>query len=312
MCGSPAGAVRTWNGKLDALFVAKTLLAPDADLPLVDVPADFAQTSVPAWKAMFTKAQQTPEGRARIALAGVLGQLPTWSNPAKPEPAPGDIAGREAGFYDAYVADALPLAGQAMSSRRQITALAGGNVSWTTGVDYRAELNRLPERHLVEALYKQAGLSLDKDLDRLAAAPRIAADPKAVLYLAPQVFSGDLKVPVITLHATGDQIAPAAGSQAYGAAAKAAGRAAMLRQVYTDSAGHCAFTPEEVAVVADTLRARLKTGAWPDTSATALNARAKALGTDPARFIRYTPDPYLRTFTVQDLGEMERRAGLGQ
>ena len=82
----------------------------------------------------------------------------------------------------------------------------------------------------MEALYRQAGLSLDHDLDTLAAAPRVAADPKAIVYMAPQVFDGALKDPVIAMGATGDQIAPVAGEEAYmRAAARAAGHGAMLR-----------------------------------------------------------------------------------
>jgi pimeloyl-ACP methyl ester carboxylesterase len=312
MCASPSGAVGSWNGKLDALFVAKALLAPTSSLPLTDIPADFATSALPAWKAMLAGAQATPQGRARIALAAVLGQLPSWSNPAKPEPAAGDIAGREDGLYDSLAAGPLPLAAQAMSSRRQITALAGGNVSWTTGVDYRAALARLPERELVAALYHQAGLSLDKDLDALAAAPRITADPGAVPYLAPQVFDGALKAPVLTLNATGDPIAVVAGTQAYAAAARAAGHGAMLRQVYTDAAGHCPFSPAEVAAAADVLKARLDTGAWPDTSAAAMAARARAMAAGPVRFITYQPEPFLRPFTLRDLARVRREAARGK
>jgi pimeloyl-ACP methyl ester carboxylesterase len=312
MCSSPAGAVAIWNGKLDALFVAKTLLAPKSDLPTVDVPADFATTSLPAWQAVLKAAQATPQGRARIALAAVLGQLPTWSNPAKPEPAASDIAAQEDGLFDSLSAGPLPVVAQAMSSRRQITTLAGGNVSWTTGVDYRAALARLPERSLVAALYRQAGLSLDRDLDALARAPRIAASPKAIGYLAPQVFDGDLKVPVLTLNATGDQIASVAATEAYAAQVRAAGRGAMLRQVYTESAGHCAFSPAEVAAAADTLKARLETGKWPDTSPPAMSARAKAIGAGPVRFVAYQPDPFLRPFSVADSRRVKREADRGE
>ena len=84
MCGGLAGTVGLWNSKLDALFVAKTLLAPaDAALPVVGIPGDFATTARPAWLKALAAAQETPQGRARIALAAVLAQLPTWSDPAE-------------------------------------------------------------------------------------------------------------------------------------------------------------------------------------------------------------------------------------
>ena len=57
----------------------------------------------------------------------------------------------------------------------------------------------------------------------------------------------------------------------------------------------------------DTLKTRLETGAWPDTSAAAMTARAKAEGAGPVRFVTYTPDPYLRPFTVQDLAKVRRQ-----
>ena len=75
MCGGLAGAVGLWDSKLDGVFVAKMLLARDnAAVPVINVPADFAQTARPAWIKLLAEAQQTPEGRARIALAAAVAQ----------------------------------------------------------------------------------------------------------------------------------------------------------------------------------------------------------------------------------------------
>ena len=50
MCGGLAGSLALWQSKLDAVFVAKTLIAPgDASLPVIGVPNDFATTARPAW-----------------------------------------------------------------------------------------------------------------------------------------------------------------------------------------------------------------------------------------------------------------------
>ena len=62
----------------------------------------------------------------------------------------------------------------------EIEAMAGGNPSWNHDVDYRRLLDQSGLAELVRAQYRKAELSLDADLDALAKAPRIAADPGAV------------------------------------------------------------------------------------------------------------------------------------
>jgi pimeloyl-ACP methyl ester carboxylesterase len=306
LCSSPAGAIAQWNSKLDAVFVAKALIAPDSDLPVTDIPADFQTIAVPAWKTALARAQATPEGRARIALAAALGQLPEWSVMAKPRPPADDIDARQAGLYESLAGGPLPLIAQAMSSRRQLNGLAGGNISWNVGVDYAAALNRLPEKGLVEKLYHRAGMSLAADMGTLAKAPRIAPNPKALRYLEPQQYTGDLRIPVVAMHAIGDQIAPVAGAQALAMGARAAGRTALLRQVYTETAGHCTFSPAEVAATVETMKIRLETGKWPATTAAAMKARGLAAAAkEPARFIDYRSAPYLRTLSARELAEIE-------
>lgn len=72
----------------------------------------------------------------------------------------------------------------ALPARAELEARAGSNPSWNTGVNYRKQLELSTDSREVMALYKQAGLDLNKDLDTLAAAPRITADPQAVQYLS--------------------------------------------------------------------------------------------------------------------------------
>src|SRR5690606_14518331 len=124
-CGSLAGIIGLWNSKLDALFVLKTLLAPgDPRYPVIDIPDDFATVARPDWLALIDAAQATPEGRARIALAGVIAQLPTWANPSKPIPMPGDYEALQEGLYDSLAGAFPPVIGQAMSSRNEINRRA--------------------------------------------------------------------------------------------------------------------------------------------------------------------------------------------
>ena len=149
--------------------------------------------------------------------------------------------------------------GQAMSSRNEIERRSGGNISSNVGVDYRRQLAMAGGRDLVVELYRQAGLDLDADLDTLAKAPRVAADPKALAWTAPGVWDGKLAVPVLTLNGIGDNISPVSGQAAYEAVVRKAGRSEMLRQVYTNSAGHCGFTAAEAVAAVETLLARLNT-----------------------------------------------------
>ena len=296
MCGGLAGSVGLWNSKLDALFVAKVLLAPtDATLPVIGIPNDFATTARPAWLKALAAAQETPQGRARIALAAVLAQLPTWSDPRKPQPAVSDLAGLQAGLYDSLAGGPLPTVGQAMSSRNEIERRSGGNISTNAGIDYARQLAQVSGSDLVRELYRQAGLDLAADLEALRKAPRVTADEKAVRWTAPGTWDGKLAMPVLTVNGVGDNISPVSGQQAYEAAVRAAGRSEMLRQVYTNTAGHCGFSPAEGVAAVETLMARLKTGQWGDsTNPYTMNALAQSLNLGAARFIPYVPDTFVR------------------
>jgi len=296
MCGGLAGSVGLWNSKLDALFVAKTLLFPgDASLPVIGIPADFATTARPAWLKALAAAQETPQGRARIALAAVLAQLPTWSDPRKPQPSASDLAALQAGLYDSLAGGPLPTVGQAMSSRNEIERRSGGNISTNAGVDYAGLLARMSDSAIVRELYRQAGLDLAADLEALRRAPRVTADAKALAWAKSGTWDGRLAVPVLTLNGIGDNISPVSGQQAYESAVRAAGRQDMLRQLYTSTAGHCGFSAAETVAAVETLISRLNTGQWGDTTNPyTMNALAQSLNLGAARFIPYSPDVFVR------------------
>ncbi|WP_220506467.1 hypothetical protein [Microbispora sp. H10830] len=301
MCGGLGGSVGQWNQKLDTVFVLERLVAPG--LPVVDIPQDV-ESARKAWIDALAAAQRTPEGRARIALAAAIGQLPAWGrNPdgsVPPPPDSGDAAALQQGAYLALAGGPLPYIGQAMSSRRQIMEVVGGNPSWNTGVDYEKQL-RLADpalRRAVRDLYKAAGLDLAADLKNLAAAPRIAADPDAVKRFSRGiVLDGDLRIPVLTVSGTGDQISTVAQQQSYGENVRRAGANSLLRQTYTETVGHCDFSPAEQEAALTTMLDRLRSGHWPATSAPAMNARAAALAADPApRYVPFTPPRFNRPY----------------
>ncbi|WBS00696.1 hypothetical protein OU994_20560 [Pseudoduganella sp. SL102] len=292
-CGGLSGAVGQWQGKLDGLFIAKVLLAPESGLPVTGIPDDWQTGAWPAWTAMLEAAEKTPAGRARIALAARIAQLPEWSDPRKPEPAAGDDEARARGLADSLVRGLLR---QGMGSRHQLERLSGGNVSANTGVDYGALLAAADRDGLVRRMYRKAGLSLDQDLAALERAPRVRADPQALAYVATSVFDGDLAMPVLTMNALGDAISVPASQQEYQQAVQRAGKGAQLRQTYTHSAGHCAFTPAEVVAGVHALVGRIRSGNWPDTSARGMTALAGATGLGASHFVDHAPAPFLRPY----------------
>lgn len=302
MCGGLGGAVGQWNQKLDTVFTLKTLLLRDSALPVTGIPADVPGTQR-QWISAVTSAQGTAAGRARIALAAAIGQLPGWGLAADgtttPVPDGRDADGVERGMFLALAGGPLPYLGQAVSSRRAIEQLAGGNPSWNTGIDYAHQLTMAaPEQQdAVRRLYARAGLDLRAALGRLAAEPRVAADPAAVRYLQRGiVFTGDLRIPVLTVSGTGDQISTVAQQRSYGALAARAGTASLLRQTYVRTAGHCTYTTGEQQAAIDLMLTRLRTGHWPDTAPRTMNRLAGAADGAPGRYLPYTPPRFNRAY----------------
>jgi len=102
--------------------------------------------------------------------------------------------------------------------RADLEAKAGGNPSWNTGVNYARDLAKSADAREVRALYRSAGLSLGQDVRRLNDSQRISADPNAVAWLTRNiVFNGDISVPVLTMHTTGDGLVVPENEQALGA-----------------------------------------------------------------------------------------------
>src|SRR6266851_2962624 len=300
MCGVLSGGVATWNTALDSEFAFKTLLAPGTGLEVVNIADPVANLNLA--EVVLAEAQGTPQGRARIALAGALADLPGWFTSLSPEPAPTDFAGQETNqfLWDQQVDFPFVFA-----FRAELEARAQGNVSWNTGVDYRKQLERSIGREEVRALYEQAGLDLDADLKTLNDAARISADPEAVRYLERNIiFDGEIHIPVLTLHTKGDGLVVVQNESAYKEVVDEAGNKEFLRRAFVSRAGHCAFTPAETIAAVQRLIDRLDTGQWHDLEAHDLNNAALALGPlntngivfVPPAFIDFRPARYLRPF----------------
>jgi pimeloyl-ACP methyl ester carboxylesterase len=310
MCGVVAGGPGVWNQGLDSEFAFATLIAPGAFKLVNFTPADVGIQYTLAKNAL-TAAQATPAGRARIALSAALADVPGWFDPATPEPAATDYAAREANQFNW---DLNPDFLFGFFGRLELEIRAGGNFSWNTGVDYNEQLAKSVDRAEVKALYKAAGLDLEQDLDTLNAAHRIAADPKAVSYVTKFItYNGDLDLPVLTMHTTGDGLVEVTDEQAYASVVKSAGDGSLLRQAYVHRAGHCTFTPAETISAFQTLVHRLDTGRWRGTDPTTMNSQALNLGVGfnvaPPSFITFRPGQFLRPFDVRDVNAEDHGDG---
>ena len=179
-------------------------------------------------------------------------------------------------------------------------------------MNYFSDLAKSADLTEVKALYQAAGLSLGHDVQTLNSSPRIAANPNATAWLERNIsFDGQIQVPVLTMHTTGDGLVVPENEQAYRSVVDRAGNGNLLRQIFVNRAGHCAFTPAETITAVQTLENRISTGQWNVPSPAAMNAQAAALGpqyniystgsqvvpTAPA-FISYTPARYLRPFDL--------------
>ncbi|GAA1128403.1 hypothetical protein [Citricoccus alkalitolerans] len=259
LCGSVAGAIPMLNGSLDGTFALRTLLAPgDERLQLVNV-SDEAERQA-AFREVLDEAQATPEGRARIALAASLAQIPTWTQADDEKPSARDWAAQQDQLYRAFMFGVV-------SPRQPLEDQAGGNFSWNAGVDYTKALHGSDQQQLVRNLYRQAGLSLDQDLETLAGAERVSADPEAVAYMQRNATpAGEIDGPVLSLHETGDTAPTVTQARTYADRVRENGNESLLRQAFVDRPGHCDYADAEIAALVEALQQRLDTGRWGSTT----------------------------------------------
>lgn len=277
---------------LDGFFVLQALIAPD--LPIVNLPiVDPEITEIgDAWRAAIENAQSTPEGRARIALAVTIGQWPAWANLGEetpvPEPDPNDAEALQIAMYHGVSAVLPSNVTFGHSMLEQAAGLLRGNV----GDDYREFFANgdVLYKQAVAELYAEAGLSLEEDLDRINATPRIEADPEAVKYwsIPGRTHVGEPKVPLLRMHNNGDLLVYPSMLKGYQSLVDANGRTDLYRTAFTNRAGHCTYTVSESLAAIDTLMQRLDTGEWPNTDPETMNALGSSLDpTSEPKFYYY-------------------------
>lgn len=265
-CSSMGGAVGMMNMALDGAYAFRTLIAPSSDIRLVAVDDDMINANRVSKEV--AKAIDTPQGKARIALSGVLAGLPGWTIKDSPEPAPTDYDEQARQVADAFARGVfLPRVDQ---EKR-----AGGVFSWNTGVDYRAQLMKSGRRPFVQALYKKAGLDLDADLRQLNQGKRIQATPSATDYMM-RNYTPNARpaVPVLAVQAIGDGATSPSLQQGYADAARG-----DVRALWVKLSGHCTFQPQTVLEAIAFLNSRVTQKHWPSP---------------PSGFLSYRAPPMLR------------------
>ena len=208
-----------------------------------------------------------------------------------------------------------------LALRADMEARAGGNPSTNVGVDYGRLLRRSSSRREVRRRSTARPASTCATTSPRSP-PRRASPPtrRAVAYVGQfAVFDGELRDPILTLHTNGDQLATVEHEQAYARdRARGPGATALLRQLFTERAGHCTFTPAETVTALGARSRRIDIGrvAGPARRRRAERPRPMALGpdlnvhfddesrtlvpTDPAFDDTAVPPPFLRPFDLAD------------
>lgn len=289
-CGLMEGAVDLNNYQLDGAHAIDQLLATGQDIDIegyATLGDAFAASA--ALSAAVTAGQQTPEGRARVALAAALFHLSDGAAAA-------DASSDPAVLQEALFTQLVSTIGFVTPGRFDIESTAGGNATWNAGVDYQKLFAQSADRALVQELYRQAGLDLKADLATLTATADVVADPGSVETLrASSSLTGDLQMPVISLHTLDDVLAPVQVEQEYAEDVRSAGDAALLRQFQVDRVGHCSFTPAEIAAGIEALSDRVESGNWGAVgqSAQRMNQLAASLDDSGSTFVPTHPGEFL-------------------
>jgi hypothetical protein len=213
-------------------------------------------------------------------------------DPSSATPAPASSpAAQEAAQYDVMFGGGFSIIDFIELGRVSIEQADGGQATWDVGTNFAAALQRSPFLPEVKALYKAAGLNLYADLANLTAHTNITANPSALLSLyRTSVPTGRLAVPELDLHTIGDNLVPVQNEAYYRHLVDQAGSGDLLRQAYTESFGHCNFSPAELVAGVEAITQRVTTGHWANVAtAASLEQAAAASDLGPASFANYSP-----------------------
>lgn len=284
LCASAYGAEPMMNMAFDGAYALSTLVTPEEQFSPVGRGDNFA--AVKAIMVKVNEARNTPLGRARVALAGVLAGIPGWTDPDSAKPAETAY-----NLQEEQIAKAMPKG--VFFPRGDQENRAGGIFSGNDNINYKVLLEASGRKAFVQAMYDQAGASLEDDLALLNNGQRITTDKNAVQYMRDNFTpSGKVRIPVLTAHTIGDGMTSPALQYSYTTLLKTQSGKEMTHSLWIDRAGHCTETPAERQVLLNVLETRLETGEWvsplnlPSIAPETLSATA---------FVDYTPYPMPRS-----------------
>jgi pimeloyl-ACP methyl ester carboxylesterase len=304
------GATSPWmaNTHLDAMFVLKALLANDLAIHEIPLKGKEMESIAENWKKTVEKVQETPEGRARIALAITIGQWPAWGGKGKaPVPSPdlNNTAELQKSMYESLVR-LIPNRGTFGTT--MIELAAPGEIKGNVGVDYKEFFKNGNEAYIkaVKNLYKEAHINLKNDLKAINNFPRIKADASAKKWWGTpgRTHVGQPKIPFLRLSTSGDGLVYPSMVKGYEDLVAKNGYSQLFRSAYVNRWGHCTFSVGEWLAAIETMVQRIDTGTWPSTEPETLNQLSKSLDPESkAEYFNYkTVQKYNRTWvpTVND------------
>jgi pimeloyl-ACP methyl ester carboxylesterase len=271
-CGIVAGGADLNNYQLDGAHAVNELLA-DGSIQIANYAnqgAAFAATAALQAAVNAAVTADTPEAQARTALAAALYQLD-----------PSDLAG---------------IIGFVTPARFDLITAAGGDSGWNEGVDYKRLFSESPYRRMVTELYRDAGLSLQADLNTLTETADVPFNEAALdSMLDHSQPDGDLQMPVFSIHTNYDPLVPAELEEEYADDVVAEGNRPLFRQAFVDRDGHCSFTSAELVAGLKVLEERVDTGRWPAASVNPdqLNQLGSSFGLGDSAFIRFQPGEFI-------------------
>ena len=300
-----AAHIPVWqmNTFLDGWFTLKALIAPD--LPVVDLPfeasGEIRPDVVDAWRQAINAAQQTPEGRARIALAFTLGQWPAWANGLAPQPRLENAAELQHSMYHAVFQNATQPGGNSRI-RKELAAL-GKQLSWNTGstTGSSSRTATTPSGTLFGSCIRKPACQSRLTLN---GSTRFLASRLLRMRSSGGMHQDERR-----------RVLPGFPSFGYTRSATRAFLPAWCRATTiwsmrtagmisigprtSHSPSHCGFSAAETMAAIETLMGRLDTGRWGSTDPEQMNTLAKSLHGSAARFTRidrYAQKKYNRTW----------------
>ncbi|HEX7160773.1 MAG TPA: hypothetical protein VF223_05990 [Trebonia sp.] len=290
-CGIVDGGVSLNEYQIDGEYAIAQLLG-DPKTQLVGFGDEgTALGTAAALTADANAAQPTAAGKARLALAMAFLNVTPWDPSAAAAAPDSDPAAQESAQYDTLFGGSFSIMDFIELGRISIEQADGGQATWDVGTDFAKVLANSPFKQEVQSLYKAAGLNLNADLATLTTHTSTQADPAALQSLeSTSVPTGRLAVPELDLHTIGDNLVPVQNEYNYGQLVNRAGSGSLLRQAYTDSYGHCNFSPSELVAGVQAVMHRVTTGHW-DNAATAASLEQAAAATNlgTAKFTDYHP-----------------------